>query len=276
MTTPGNVTYPIGPGPTGRGAVEFWPELLTPIPGLLHPQVTHWVQGEDDDEPARFMLGARVQVVNYGQTATVWNGAWNTDGSEKTGSWADPLPDYESVCVNASSQCSLAVWDVEQARQRATQALRITLQPTVEASVATVLLTQAGTLPTPASDILTAAGQIEQQVAQSGAPAFCHLSPVWLPGLALGNMIVREPGSPVLKSPSGNLTWVFGGGYGTLTSGLGAALVATSQPYGFRTRVETFETVDEFTNTHYVVAEINVLVCWEAGPTTIGVAQVAS
>lgn len=246
--------------------VRFDAPLVNPSHGGLY-SATQWTT-VPAGEPARWLAdGVDVYPMNYGggESFGVWAAPWNAAESDltqddvKTGVRPERLDPFLPVTLWAADTVDLflAGETRDQVRVRAAQNLRMNEQVAVELVFAGRLLDDAGT-PSSASDLVGALAVFESAFASASTVGFVHASPKWLP-LAASMQLVVGSGS-VLKTPGGQ-TWVFGGGY---VDGLGEKLVATSQPFGWRTEsvVRAADAVDG--SRFQAVAERSVLVGYEA------------
>lgn len=175
----------------------------------------------------------------------------------KFGERPDVLDPFEAMTVWAYDECDLTAPSRKEVDRRAPQILRLEEQVAVEHEFANRLLTDAGT-PDNVDDLVLAIGFLEAQLALTNTVGFIHVGAQWA-AVAASSQVLTKSGTK-LTTPLGH-TLVFGGGY---VNGLENTLVATSQPFGWRTEAETRSAIDERHNTYAAIAERSVLVGYEA------------
>jgi hypothetical protein len=258
---------------TSQAPVEFWPPRVEPSPhGLC--AVVDWI-GEDDAHPDRFLIaGVRFRNYNFGSeiSSGVWGQSWclaadgvvPTPGGAKVGTRPAFPATYEPVVAWAYDSCDLTPGSQDEVLMHAEQWLQLNAPLDVERSVATRMLTDAGSLPS-TLDFVTALGNIEAAIALTGTRGFVH-APANVAALASLNECLKEPKADSdwqWETPLGNV-WVFGGGYcNILVSGSDFVMTATSQPYGWRNNQEIRTVVDHHFNQFVAVAERSFLVGYE-------------
>lgn len=240
--------------------VRFEAPPVNPSPQGLYA-ATDW---QPTDGPARFLAGVEVRGPNFGGEeasgvwGTDWCGAPPIDNSErKEGERPDILDPFEAMTVWAYDECDLTAPSRADVTKRAAQILRLQEQTAVEHEFSNRLLTDAGT-PGAANDLQWAVATLEAQMAEIGVLGFIHASPHLAVYAAQAQILIRS--GTKLTTPLGH-TWVFGGGYGP---GLESTIVATSQPFGWRTEVDTRTAVDHQHNIFAAVAERSVTIGYEA------------
>lgn len=246
--------------------VRFEAPLINPSPGGLFA-ATQWTE-LGADQPIRWLdSGVDVVPFNYGGDASfgVWSSPWNASESDlgeddiKTGVRPDRPDPFVPLTLWAADEVDLFLTgsDRDEVRVRAAQNLRMQEQVAVELSFAERLLDDAGT-PTGADDLVDALGILESAFATTSTVGYVHAHPKYLPRAASLQLLVRAGGG--LKTPAGH-TWVFGGGY---VEGLGDVLVATSQPFGWRTEPVLRTAERPETGKFVAIAERAILVAYEA------------
>lgn len=246
--------------------IRFDAPLVNPSPGGLYA-VTQWTD-VPEGEPVRWLAeGVDVFPKNYGgdESFGVWTAPWNavesdlTEDDVKTGVRPERLDPFVPITLWAADEVSLFLTGSsrDEVRVRAAQNLRMNEQVAVELAFAERMLDDAGT-PTSAADLIDALGILESAFATTSTLGFIHVAPKYLPR-ATALQLVNRSGS-ALKTPGGH-TWVFGGGY---VDGLGDKLVATSQPFGWRTE-PMLKAADAPDGSKFeAIAERSVLVVYEA------------
>lgn len=232
---------------------------LNPSPNGLFPATT-WL----DDPDNRWLNGVEFRGINYGgeNAFGIWEGHYCAEpvpGQKKEGTRPAILDPFAPITVWAYDECDLLAPTREEVKARAAQILKLEEQVAVEQEFANRLILDAtalpGAIPTRAG-LKAAVAYIEGELAKTNTQAFIHIGAQWValePTLFIGTGTTR-------KSPLGH-TWVIGGGY---VAGLGANLVATSQPFGYRTETAVRTAFDERHNIFAAVAERSVLVGYEA------------
>lgn len=236
-------------------AVQFNAPLVNPTQQGLYP-VTSWT---DEAGPSRFLgEGVVVRRHNYGGDAAfgVWDATWCVDPADlKDGDRPDDLAPFAPMVVWAYDQCDLSSASQAEVRERAAQNLRLMEQAAVEKEFAVRALVDAGS-PATATDLVDAIGQIENAFAKTNTLGVVHADAGVAASAAKDGLIVRS--GAVLKTPLGH-TWSFGGGYE-----LGTKIVATSQPFGWRSEATVRDTIEQKYNQFAAVAERAVVVGYEA------------
>ncbi|ORB32797.1 hypothetical protein [Mycobacterium persicum] len=258
MTMPAPTTY------TTPLPVHFETPLVNPSPGGLYP-ATQWT--EEGDGPTRWLSGGvEVRGGNYsdGQASGIWDAPWceppALDGPRKEGERQTILDIFEPVTVWAYDECDLTAPSRAEVRQRAAQILRLEEAVAVEREFAARLLLDAadlGATPTVA-DVIAAVAALEAAMAKTNTLGYFHLGMQWAARLASAHLLVRT--GTGFTTPTGHRL-ILGGGY---VEGLADTIVATSQPFGWRSSVQVREAVDERHNTYAAIAERSVVVGYEA------------
>ncbi|OHU29028.1 hypothetical protein [Mycobacteroides chelonae] len=248
---------------TGFAPVEFDVPLVNPAPiGLV--AATQWT---DEAGPLRWLpSGVEFRVFNYGGETQfgVWTAPWNASESElaptdvKTGVRPEFPENFVAQTTFASDECDVLKPSRDEVRVRAQQVHRLLEPIQTEKTLATRMLTDAGT-PTGKTGIVAAVGAIEGMIADTGTLGFVHASAELAALAAQANLIRYSNGRMV--TPLGS-TWVFGGGY---VSALGSKLVATSPTYGWRGQVEVKDGLSNlYVNEFSAVVERSLVVGYEA------------
>jgi hypothetical protein len=251
-------------------AVYFEAPLVAPTsPGLY--AVTSWTE---EDGPLRWLDGGvQIRPHNYGGADAVgrWQASWCagvadlTETDLKTGVRPDIPDPFEAVTIWAYDQCDLTAPSRDEVRTRAAQNLRLLEQRMVEQAVAARLLLDAG-VPSPATDLVEAVGDLEAAVSLTSTQGLIHAS-AGLAATAARYGLIRSSGG-VMVTPLGH-RWVFGGGY---VEALGDTLVATSPTFGWRSATTVRETIKYEHNEFVAIAERSVVVGYEAA---VGAATIA-
>lgn len=242
--------------------VPFAPPPLSPAPNGLYG-ATQWVP---ETGPTRW-LDAGVQIRpagNYGgiESFGVWNAGWCaslddlTPEDRKIGLRPEVPEPFEAMTVWAADGCDLTEPSRAEVETRAAQVFRLEEHNAVERQFAARLLTDA-VAPAEASDIVAAVSALEIALGRTNTLGFIHASSGWAARAAQANLLIRAGAGYI--TPLGH-RWVFGGGY---IDGLTDTLVATSQPYGWRSEVQLRTAVDEHANTFIAIAERSVVVGYE-------------
>lgn len=241
---------PVNPTPNGLYAATFWTEVAA-------------------DEPSRHLAGVQVRPAgNYGGSDAfgVWHADWcavpplNTT-PRKEGDRPAGLDAFEPMTVWAYDECDLTAPSRAEVEQRAVQVMRLEEQVAVEREFAERLKFDANDLPGTVdtlADLVLAIGYLEAHLALTNTLGFIHLGAQWA-AVADSSQILNRSGAGFV-TPMGH-RWIFGGGY---VDGLENTIVATSQPFGWRDRVQLRTTIDERRNTFAAIAERTVLVGYEA------------
>jgi hypothetical protein len=243
-------------------AVEFYPPLVNPSPNGLFP-IVNWT--DEGDAPPRYLgEGVRVRTINYGgeNSTGVWDAEWcqqpDDPNAKKTGERPDFLDPFDPLTVWAYDQCDLTAPSRDDVRANAQQWLRLMEQTDVEHALALRMLFDAGSPLDTATTLVDAVGQLEALLGVTNTLGVIHASAAFAAVAAQSMLIVRS--GSVLKTPLGH-TWAFGGGY---TDGLGTAVVATSQLFGWRNSVDVHETMKTEYNQFVAVAERSFVVGYES------------
>lgn len=262
LTTTGYVP----PDQTGRGVDTLG--SAAPLPALYYdaPMVdpanrglygaVDWVT---ESGPSRWLgEGIVVRQYNYGghHAFGVWDATWCAQpGDTKGGVRPENLPPFEAMVVWAYDECDLTVPSQEEVRARAFHNLEMQEQHAVEKEFAArMLLDIGGSASTDSGDIVKVVGLLDGRFAEANTVGYLHASP-HLAALAADRRVNLGG-----RTPMGNF-WVFGGGY---INGLNKAVVATSQPFGWRDAIMVNETIDYEHNRFAAVAERSVVVGYEA------------
>lgn len=181
----------------------------------------------------------------------------------KIGGRPDDLDPFEPITVWAADECDLTAPSRAEVIARVQQILRLEEQTDVEREFAARLLLDAADLPgsiQTATDLAGAVGFLEAQMALTNTLGYFHVGAQWVSQGAGPNGLILKSGTRWV-SPLGH-TWVIGGGY---VDGLDDTIVATSQPFGWRTDVNVQSAIDtEFHDVFTAVAERSVLIGYES------------
>lgn len=243
--------------------VVFDAPLATPGAPYGLYAATAW---QPDGEPRRWIgAGQRIRTRNYGGASAfkAWTADWDglqadlADDDVKTGVRPDDPDPYIAMTLVGTDSCEPGAVSEAEIRTRAQQVLLLNEQPEAEDEFAARLL--ADTTPDSVADIVEAVGKLEGLLAKTTTLGFIHASAELAAAAAQAQLVVRSGVS--LKTPMGH-TWVFGGGY---VDSLDQALVATSQPYGWRTDVAVQAGLSIVQhNVYSAVAERSLLIGYEA------------
>lgn len=265
-------------------SIDFDPPRITPAPSGLFEAISRGDAWSDSgDGPNRASLGGvQVRAINYGaETSTgVWNAPWCGDPtpSDSTKSGARPeFPDpFEPIIVWAFDACDETDRSRAEVRSNARYWLDVKAGVRVERAFAERAYSDAPSLGDPAP-LLEALGTLETSIGLTGVPAFIHVSNALVPFLVRDRVMRREKPDGPLLSPSGNI-WVIGGGY---HAEIGLALVATSQPYGWRdapalteAMYEPSDDVEGLENLFVSVAEQTFVVGYEKAIGRVSISDV--
>ncbi|WKG06634.1 hypothetical protein [Mycolicibacterium sp. HK-90] len=243
-------------------AVPFTPPPVNPAPNGLYG-ATQWTP---ETGPTRWLDGG-VQIRpagNYGGETSfgVWNADWCaslddlTPDDRKAGLRPENPAPFEAMTVWAADECDLTEPSQTEVHQRAAQVFRLEEQNAVERQFAARLLTDSDN-PGQADDIVDAVSQLEDALGRTNTQGFIHASTGWAARAAQANLLIRS--GTGLTTPLGH-RWVFGGGY---IAGLTSTLMATSQPFGWRSDVQVRTATDERANSFIAIAERSVVVGYE-------------
>ncbi len=242
--------------------VPFTPPPVNPAPGGLNA-ATQWLP---ETGPTRW-LGSGVQVRpagNYGgaQAFGVWDAPWCaslddlTPEDRKVGVRPELTDPFEAFTIWAADECDLTEPSRAEVEARAAQVFRLEEHNAMERHFAARLLTDADN-PADAANIIDAVSQLENMLARTSTIGFIHASTGWAALAAQANLLVRT--GTGFATPLGH-RWVFGGGY---IDGLTSTLVATSQPYGWRSDIQVRTASDEHANSFIAIAERSVVIGYE-------------
>jgi hypothetical protein len=170
------------------------------------------------------------------------------------------LDPFEPVTVWAYDQCDLMEPSREDVQQRVQQILRLEEQTQVERQTAARLLLDAADVSSPfqsATTLAAAVGYLEAQMAMTNTTGFFHVGAQWVAETQPNDLFIKS--GTKFVSPMGH-TWVIGGGY---VDGLDSTIVATSQPFGWRTDPTVVTAIAQYDNLFVAVAERNVLIAYE-------------
>lgn len=255
---------------TGFAPVYFDAPLVNPSPGGLFA-TTLWT--EESGAPRWLPSGLEVRPFNYGLSGFgVWVAPWNAAEADLTaddrklpGDRPAPLDPFVAITTFASDACDMRQESQAEVKKRTSQAHRMLEPIAVESAFADRLLADAGT-PATATDVVAAVGHLEELFADTNTVGFIHASARWASRAAQANLLIRN-GSQ-FKTPLGH-QWVFGGGYRVP---LGDTLVATSQPFGWRTQPVLKDGIPQTFDEYQAIVERSLLIAYEAsvGAVTVG------
>jgi len=238
-------------------AFHFTAPPANPLTFGLYGAIGDW-QAEGAN---RFLHGVQIRGNSYpnGRSSGVWSAGWCADpvpGEIKKGEREDILDQFDPIVVWAADECDLTEPSRREVEANAQQILRVEEQPMVEREFAERLKLDAADLGTPqtATSLKKAVGYLEGAMAIAGTVGYFHVGAQWA-SQEFG--LFTKQGTKFV-SPLGNI-WVVGGGY---VEGLDDMIVATSQPYGWRSTVDTRTALDK--HTFVAVAERSVVVGYEA------------
>jgi len=242
--------------------VLFDAPLVNPSPGGLYA-ATHW--DDSGGTPRWLAAGMEIRPWNFGldDAFGVWGASWCaspedlTEADVKVGTRPVGLDSFAAITIWSADQCDPTAPSRDEVRTRAAQALRMQEQTAVELEFAARMLADAGT-PEPVPDLVAALSVLDDAFGLANVTGYIHARPGWIAAAAQQNLLVRN--GSTLKTPAGH-QWVFGGGY---VDGLESTLVATSQPFGWRTEVALRTALEPETSTYAAIAERSVLVGYEA------------
>lgn len=250
--------------------VPFTPPAVNPAPNGLYPATT-WLP---QDGPTRWLdSGVEFRPSgNYGGSESfgVWTADWcasldDLDPDDLKVALRPDVPDpFLALTIWAADECDVTAPSRAEVRERAMQVFRLEEQNGVEREFSARLLADAGT-PAAVDDITEAVSKLEDELGATNTVGFIHASTGWAARAAQANLLVRN--GLGFTTPLGH-RWIFGGGY---TAGLGQKLVATSQPFGWRTEVALREAVDPKADSFIAIAERSLVIGVEA---TIGAVNV--
>lgn len=240
--------------------------LVNPAAGGLW-QATAW-QIDADGKPRWLMSGVEVRPFNYGGEASFaeWSADWCASEADldpdsdvkRSAGRPEALDAFPALTVWAADECDLTEPSRAEVRTRAGHNLRLLEQKALEEHVAPRMLADAGAA-VAVADIVEAVGALEDAFAETNTAGFIHARPGVAAVAARANLLVRTSGSG-FRSPLGHL-WVFGGGY---VDTLGDTLVATSQPFGWRTEPMFKTASDVERGVFTAISERSMVVGYEA------------
>lgn len=242
--------------------VSFDAPLLNPAPNGLFAATT-W---QTDTGPLRWLgAGVNIRPYNFGgdDAFGVWEAEWDSAAAEltaqdiKTGTRPDALGTFAAMTTWAYDEGAMSDWSQTEVRARAEQTHRLQEPNATETAAASRLLSDAGN-PDTAVDLVDAVAILEAALAATNTVGVIHASAKWAAHAAQQQLVVRS--GAALKTPLGH-TWVFGGGY---VAGLGATLVASSQPFGWRGPVTVRDAFTVQRNRYAAIAERSLVIGWEA------------
>lgn len=218
-----------------------------------------WVQ--DGTEPTRFIdTGVKFRYQNvlldgqFGVWGESWCGTPATDKvKDRTTSFPEPFTAMtvygfdHNYCGDLNVECRAEV--VERARH----ALDLNIDQSVETTLSARLITDAGAAPTK-TGILATVSYLEGELAKKGLMGFFHVGAQWAAYATEQRLNIGG------RTPLGH-RWVYGGGY---VAGLGAKIIVTTQPYGWRGPVSERSTIQHDHNQFIAIAEQTVVVGYEA------------
>jgi hypothetical protein len=178
----------------------------------------------------------------------------------KTGTRSADLDPFLPTTVWAYDQCDLTEPSRAEIETRVQQTLRLEEQTQVEREFAARLLLDAAEVSSTfqtATSLAGAVGFLEAQMALTNTIGFFHVGAQWVAETQPNDLFLRS--GTKFVSPMGH-TWVIGGGY---VDGLDNTIVATSQPFGWRSDPTVFTTMDQYKNLYAAIAERSVLVGYE-------------
>ena len=243
-------------------AIVYDPPLVSANNSGLY-DVVAWQQ--DGSEPIRFFdSGVRFRPWNTGleNQVGVWDENWLVSASavasskskDRTDSFPDPFTSTIVYAWDHNYNGDLTVEARSEVDSRARHAMDLMEATVVESSVADRLITDAATLTTTKTGLVAALGYIEGVLAQKGIDGFLHVGAQYAAYAAQSRL--NNNG----RTPMGH-RWVFGGGY---VDALGAQIVVTTQPYGWRgpaTVTPAFIQYDK--NQYLAVAERSTVIGYE-------------
>lgn len=180
----------------------------------------------------------------------------------KFGTRPPDLDPFDPITVWSYAECDMTEPSRIQTQARAQQILRLEEQTDVEREFAARLLLDANDLPgsiQTVADLRLAVGYLEAQMALTNTLGYFHVGAQWAAVGAGAVGLVIKSGTRWV-SPLGHI-WVIGGGY---VDGLDSTIVATSQPFGWRSDVFVQTALDtQYHDVFAAVAERSVLVGYE-------------
>ena len=235
-------------------------QVPAPSTGLM--AAVSWVQ--DGVTPTRFLDSGvlfRYQNALLDDQFGVWGEDWCADPDaittdkvkDRTEEFPDPFTAMtvygfdHNYCGDLNEQCR------QEVVARARHALDLHTDVAVETALAARLITDAASAPT-RTGLLATVSYLEGELAKAGLSGFFHLGAQYAAYAAEARLNTAG------RTPMGH-RWVFGGGYVT---GLGAKVIVTTQPYGWRGPVSERSTIKHEYNQFIAVAEQSVLVGYEA------------
>lgn len=223
----------------------------------------------DTGQPTRISSGVLIRPFN----CSTGHGTWETDvclnpvdpEQKKAGVRLAPDDPFEALVTWGYDECDLTESEAD-IIARAEQNLRLHEQNYVEAEFATRIKADAG-VATVVPNIVAAVSELEVAFGNLGLVGTLHASRRFAALAAQYNLIVRSSGSPLLRTPLGNI-WAFGGGYDTP---LGTTIVGTGQTFVWRDAVTSRATVDHAHNLRAAVAERTVVAGYECAAIAVTV-----
>lgn len=241
--------------------------LLNPSPLGLYGAV-EWISDDDNNENDtgnRHLNGVEVRGANYGgeNASGVWEPAYYCSepvpGQIKAGERPDILDPFDPVTVWGYDECDASARSRAEVEDRAAQIVRLREQVDVEKEVGARLLldaTEAVGAPILQPTLRHVVAFLEAAIAQTSTEAYIHVSAFWP---AIDPDLFIKSGTRRV-SPSGH-TWVIGGGY---VETLGATMIATSKPFGWRNEITTRPAYEHSSGIYAAIAERTVTIGYEA------------
>lgn len=231
--------------------IDFIAPAVNPTGGGLYQAATLI----DVPAPSRIGSGVRIHPTNYAPSFGTWDADPCKDPGEekKTGDRSAP-EDFDPLVVWGYDQCD-PTETVETIRANSLQNMRLHEQVLVESKFADRLYREIDRTK-PTGDLVSAVAYLDEQIALTGALGFIHAAVRFMAFADSDHLIVRGSGSPVLRTPGGNV-WVFGSGY---SDELGFSIIATGQPFVWRDEITTNDAMSPSENLHVAVSERTIVV----------------
>lgn len=243
-------------------AIVYDPPLVAANNSGLYGAV-NWLQ--DGTEPVRFFdsgVEFRPQNTGLDTQVGVWTENWLVSAAsivtDKTQDRTTDFPDAFTATVvyawDHNYNGDLTAESRSEVDARARHAMNLLEVPTVEGQVASRLVTDAGSVTTKTGLVATV-GYLEGELAKKGIEGYFHVGAQYAAYASEARLNMSG------RTPLGH-RWVFGGGY---VAGLGAKIVVTTQPYGWRgpaTLTPAFIKYDQ--NQYLAVAERSTVIGYEA------------
>lgn len=223
--------------------------------------VVDWVQSGGE---LRFLdagVVIRTQNTGLGNQVGLWTENWlvasgaisSSKVKDRTTAFLDPFTETTVYAYDHNYDADIRAESRAECDARAARALDQIEPIKVEGVVATRLAADAGS-PSTKTGLVATVSYLEGELAKLGLTGYFHIGAQWAAYAA--NLRLDQGG----RTPLGH-KWVYGGGY---VAGLGAKVVVTTQPFGWRGAAEAKSVVSPQTNQYVAVVERSLVIGYEA------------